>query len=124
MELKLVTQTIGNGYLIIWLNFNSLIIGVNRSLCSSGSTTKQVCSKVVKWETSTWSSNSYLDSIYNEAINAGAISGKVSGAGGGGFMLFFVPPKNRIHVIKALSNFKGLVSNCHFTDNGAQAWRI
>jgi D-glycero-alpha-D-manno-heptose-7-phosphate kinase len=69
-------------------------------------------------------SNSYLDSIYNEAISAGAISGKVSGAGGGGFMLFFVPPKNRIHVIKALSNFKGLVSNCHFTDNGAQAWRI
>jgi D-glycero-alpha-D-manno-heptose-7-phosphate kinase len=69
-------------------------------------------------------SNAYLDSIYDACINAGAVSGKISGAGGGGFMLFFVPPKNRVDVIKTLQNFKGRVSNCHFTDNGAQSWRV
>ncbi|CAM8401115.1 COG2605 Predicted kinase related to galactokinase and mevalonate kinase [Candidatus Methylopumilus universalis] len=69
-------------------------------------------------------SNAYLDSIYDACINAGAVSGKISGAGGGGFMLFFVPPKNRLDVIKTLQNFKGRVSNCHFTDNGAQSWRV
>lgn len=37
-------------------------------------------------------SNPYVDEIYNEAIAAGAIGGKLTGAGGGGFVLLFVPP--------------------------------
>lgn len=42
-------------------------------------------------------SNSYVDQIYNEAIAAGAIGGKLTGAGGGGFVLLFVPPaKQRV----------------------------
>jgi D-glycero-alpha-D-manno-heptose-7-phosphate kinase len=48
----------------------------------------------------------------------------VSGAGGGGFMLFFVPTEKRMDVIRTLSKFDGQVSNCHFTTNGTQAWRI
>jgi len=39
-------------------------------------------------------SNSHIDEIYEAAISAGASAGKVSGAGGGGFMLFFVPIEN------------------------------
>ena len=50
----------------------------------------------------------------------GALAGKVSGAGGGGFMLFFVPTERRMDVIQALSRFNGQVSNCHFTKNGSQ----
>jgi D-glycero-alpha-D-manno-heptose-7-phosphate kinase len=69
-------------------------------------------------------SNSYLDSIFDACIDAGALSGKVSGAGGGGFMLFFTPPKSRLNVIKVLEGFKGRVGNCHFTENGAQSWRV
>ena len=69
-------------------------------------------------------SNSHIDNIYDSAIQAGALAGKVSGAGGGGFMLFFVPTEKRMDVIRALNSFGGQVSNCHFTKHGAQAWKI
>lgn len=69
-------------------------------------------------------SNSHIDEIYDEAIKAGALAGKVSGAGGGGFMLFFVPTEKRMDVIRALNRFEGQVSNCHFTKHGTQAWRV
>jgi len=69
-------------------------------------------------------SNPHIDEIYKAAVNAGALAGKVSGAGGGGFMLFFVPTERRMDVIRALNTFDGQVSNCHFTKNGTQAWRV
>lgn len=69
-------------------------------------------------------SNPHIDEIYDVAIRAGALAGKVSGAGGGGFMLFFVPTEKRMDVIRALGQFDGLVSNCHFTKHGTQAWRV
>jgi D-glycero-alpha-D-manno-heptose-7-phosphate kinase len=69
-------------------------------------------------------SNPYIDEIYDTAMAAGALAGKISGAGGGGFMLFFVPTERRMDVLQALSRFDGQVSNCHFTKNGSQAWRL
>jgi D-glycero-alpha-D-manno-heptose-7-phosphate kinase len=39
--------------------------------------------------------NSKIDNIYKSAISSGAIGGKLLGAGAGGFMLFYVPSKNR-----------------------------
>lgn len=69
-------------------------------------------------------SNPHIDEIYNAAISAGALAGKVSGAGGGGFMMFFVPPEKRMDVVRILGKFNGQVSNCHFTKHGTQAWRI
>jgi D-glycero-alpha-D-manno-heptose-7-phosphate kinase len=69
-------------------------------------------------------SNPHIDEIYNAAVSAGALAGKVSGAGGGGFMMFFVPPDKRMDVIRALNRFEGQVSNCHFTKHGTQAWRV
>ncbi len=69
-------------------------------------------------------SNPHIDEIYATAIKAGALAGKVSGAGGGGFMLFFVPTEKRMDVIRALNKFEGQVSNCHFTNYGTQAWRV
>ncbi|MGL4858868.1 MAG: dehydrogenase [Enterobacteriaceae bacterium] len=68
-------------------------------------------------------SNPYIDTIYDAAIQAGALAGKVSGAGGGGFMWFFVPTEKRMAVIRALNHFGGQVNNCHFTKYGTQAWR-
>ena len=68
-------------------------------------------------------SNPHIDEIYRAAISAGALAGKVSGAGGGGFMLFFVSSEKRMEVIRTLQRFNGQVSNCHFTEHGAQAWR-
>ncbi len=69
-------------------------------------------------------STSQIEHIYSAAIEAGALAGKVSGAGGGGFMMFFVPPARRMSVMRTLSEFKGHTSNCHFTSHGAQAWKL
>ena len=69
-------------------------------------------------------SNPHIEEIYDAAIAAGALAGKVSGAGGGGFMMFFVPPDKRMDVVRTLGHFEGQVSNCHFTKHGTQAWRV
>lgn len=77
-----------------------------------------------KKRTATSVSNDHLDDIYHTACTAGALAGKVSGAGGGGFMMFFVEPSAKPRVIKALSGFPGQVFSCHFTKTGSQAWRV
>ena len=46
----------------------------------------------------------YIDELYEAAIGAGALGGKVLGAGGGGFILFFVEPHNRAKVRERLKN--------------------
>jgi D-glycero-alpha-D-manno-heptose-7-phosphate kinase len=87
-----------------------------------------VSSMQIGWENKKKSakavSNPLIDEIYVKAIEAGAVAGKVSGAGGGGFMMFIVPPERRMDVIHELNNYDGQVSNCHFTKSGAQAWRL
>jgi D-glycero-alpha-D-manno-heptose-7-phosphate kinase len=40
-------------------------------------------------------SNSFVDELYDQALSAGAIGGKLTGAGGGGFMLLFAPPSKQ-----------------------------
>lgn len=77
-----------------------------------------------KKESSKSISNPLIDEIYDAAMDAGALAGKVSGAGGGGYIMFFVPPVSRMQVIGTLRNFHGEVSNCHFTEYGAQGWRL
>lgn len=93
-----------------------------------GDFTGLVESMLLGWENKKRSaktvSNPHIDAIYDIAIAAGALAGKVSGAGGGGFMLFFVPTEKRMDVIRALSKFEGQVSNCHFTKYGTQAWQV
>ena len=69
-------------------------------------------------------SNPLIDEVYDAAIQAGALAGKVSGAGGGGYIMFFVQPEKRMDVIRLLDKFGGHVSNCHFTKNGAQSWSV
>lgn len=87
-----------------------------------------VSSMRLGWEskknTATTVTTPKIEAIYDAAIDAGALAGKVSGAGGGGFMMFFVRPDRRMEVIRALKAFDGDVSNCHFTKNGTQAWRV
>lgn len=48
--------------------------------------------------------NAALDEIHQRALSAGAIAGKLTGAGGGGFMLLFVPPSEQAKVRKALKH--------------------
>lgn len=49
-------------------------------------------------------SNNFLDDIYEKAMSAGAIGGKLLGAGGGGFFLFFVPPAKQHQVRSVLAD--------------------
>ncbi len=69
-------------------------------------------------------SNDMIQEVMKTAIDAGAITGKVSGAGGGGFIVFVVEPENRISLINALKDFGGLTMNCRFSEGGPHGWKI
>ncbi|MDR2630504.1 MAG: dehydrogenase [Spirochaetaceae bacterium] len=69
-------------------------------------------------------SNSFLNELYNYALDHGAESAKISGAGGGGFMMIYTNPYNRINLIRALKNKAGMVLTPSFTEIGTQAWTI
>ncbi len=68
--------------------------------------------------------NPMIDGIYDLAKSNGAFAGKVSGAGGGGFMMFLAEPENRLRLIEALSETPGKVMSCHFVKWGSQGWCI
>jgi D-glycero-alpha-D-manno-heptose-7-phosphate kinase len=68
--------------------------------------------------------NRHIESIYEAAIKSGALGGKVSGAGGGGFMFFTVDPLRKLDLVNALGRFRGKVINFHFSDHGCQGWKI
>ncbi|MES2332465.1 MAG: dehydrogenase [Bacteroidota bacterium] len=69
-------------------------------------------------------SNNNIEEIYRAAINAGATGGKISGAGGGGFMIFYCPGNSRYHVIETLNNFGGRINPYQFTQHGLTSWTI
>ena len=66
--------------------------------------------------------NPLLDEIYDTAIKNGATGGKISGAGGGGFMIFYCPGVSRSKVIEGLSKFGGEAKRYEFTTKGLSTW--
>lgn len=69
-------------------------------------------------------SNSLMEDIYNTAKSAGASGGKISGAGGGGFMIFYCPGNTKYTVMDALGKFGGHCKNYQFVDHGLTSWTI
>jgi D-glycero-alpha-D-manno-heptose-7-phosphate kinase len=69
-------------------------------------------------------SNGEIDRIHALAMEAGAWAGKVSGAGGGGFLFFMVAPERRPHLLRILAREPGETRVCGFTKQGALAWRV
>ncbi len=67
-------------------------------------------------------SNDQLDEIYHAAKKAGASGGKISGAGGGGFMFFYCPANTRYNVIDTLNKFGGEIKPYQFTKHGLRTW--
>ncbi len=67
-------------------------------------------------------SNSLIEDIYTAAKKAGATGGKISGAGGGGFMIFYCPQNTRYSVIEALEQFGGSVKKYRFSNEGLTSW--
>ena len=69
-------------------------------------------------------SNTAMDEIYDAALKAGATGGKITGAGGGGFMMFYCPDNTRYNVKKALQNFGGDFREYQFTEKGLSSWQV
>lgn len=69
-------------------------------------------------------SNPIIDEIYDVAISNGASGGKISGAGGGGFMMFYCPDNTRYKVIESLQKFGGEFRRYQFTENGITSWTV
>ena len=73
---------------------------------------------LVKKQMSSQITNSDIDTIYQAGMNAGALGGKLLGAGGGGFILFFVKPEQQSQVRQALNQL--LYVPARFDHSGSQ----
>ena len=69
-------------------------------------------------------SNDFMDEVYETAKKAGATGGKISGAGGGGFMIFYCPVNTKYAVIKSLEKFGGWHRDYKFVEHGLTTWTI
>lgn len=68
--------------------------------------------------------NDSIDRYYETAINAGATGGKISGAGGGGFMIFYAPENHKFEVINSLEKIGGKVLPYQFVPYGMVSWGL
>ncbi|MFA6806155.1 MAG: dehydrogenase [Bacteroidales bacterium] len=64
-----------------------------------------------------------FEDVYSSALKAGAIGGKISGAGGGGYIFFYCPNNTRYDVIQSMSKFGGAVRRFEFTKKGLKTWK-
>jgi D-glycero-alpha-D-manno-heptose-7-phosphate kinase len=69
-------------------------------------------------------SNQSIDELYLAATQAGATGGKISGAGGGGFMFFYCPGNSRYNVIQTLQKFGGEIHSFQFAKSGLSSWTV
>jgi D-glycero-alpha-D-manno-heptose-7-phosphate kinase len=88
----------------------------NRDICDFGKLLHETW--VAKRSLSSLVSNAHVDSLYETARGAGAIGGKLLGAGGGGFMMLFVKPENQKKMKEKLNRFLHVPFNFEF--NGSR----
>ncbi|MDF1512252.1 MAG: GHMP kinase [Anaerolineae bacterium] len=69
-------------------------------------------------------STPYIQELYNAARNTGALGGKISGAGGGGFMMIYCPFERKHTVAEALEKMGARVVDFHFDLKGLQTWPV
>ncbi len=67
-------------------------------------------------------SNARIEALEASARAAGAIGAKVSGAGGGGFLMFVVPTEKRFRLITALAELGAAAYPVKFSDKGSETW--
>ncbi|TRZ83792.1 kinase [bacterium] len=106
-ELTLMYQMVDEAISILTENKNILEFG--KLLNETWELKRSISNKI---------SNPIIDNIYGTALRAGAIGGKLLGAGGGGFMIFFVPPKKQPKVKEALKSLLEVPFN--FESEGSQ----
>ncbi|MBU0635776.1 GHMP kinase [Candidatus Micrarchaeota archaeon] len=69
-------------------------------------------------------SDSFIDGLYETAQSAGAVGGKLTGAGGGGYMLFYCHPDREIKVREALEKKGAVWVPFSFEFEGLQTWEV
>jgi len=69
-------------------------------------------------------SNCHIDEIYEEARKSGAIGGKVTGAGGGGYLLLYCQFQKKHLVAERLRQLNLIPTEFAFENNGMQTWRV
>src|SRR5262249_36245964 len=69
-------------------------------------------------------SNSVIEKLMEAALASGAKAGKVSGAGGGGFLILLVDPARRMEVQRALLRYGASVMGFQFSHQGMQGWDV
>lgn len=79
---------------------------------------------IIKRQLSSKISSPYLDSIYTAAIENGALGGKLLGAGGGGFFIFFVSPFSKMKLIDALEDLSLKIQPFRFEAHGMKSWTV
>jgi D-glycero-alpha-D-manno-heptose-7-phosphate kinase len=89
------------------------ILRVLEILCASWHAKKRMAAGI---------SNSQIEQAAEVAIAAGALGLKVSGAGGGGFMMIAVEPPRRYSVLRGLERLGGGVFAFSFSDHGVESW--
>jgi D-glycero-alpha-D-manno-heptose-7-phosphate kinase len=65
-----------------------------------------------------------IDQLYDVAVANGALAGKVSGAGGGGFVMFLVNPEDRLGLLDALNAAGGIAGPVKFAERGCETWQV
>jgi D-glycero-alpha-D-manno-heptose-7-phosphate kinase len=75
-----------------------------------------------KQQTSGLVSSSKVERLFELARKNGAVAGKISGAGGGGFLMLMTDPEQRYRLITALNEDNAYASSVQFTEGGAEAW--
>ncbi len=79
---------------------------------------------LAKKQTSASVSTGNVEALLNTAMDAGAWAGKVSGAGGGGFIMILTDPERRLNMIRRLNAAGGEASSVKLTFEGAEAWTV
>ena len=69
-------------------------------------------------------SNKFLNNVYDEALKNGAYGGKLLGAGGGGYFLFYCPSNNRNRLINWINKSKLTYTPISFDNKGLQSWTV
>lgn len=78
---------------------------------------------IIKRKTSTSISNTFIDEIYLKLLENGVLGGKVSGAGGGGYLTLFTKQAGRLSTINCLEKIGGEMYSFRLTSNGVVSWR-
>jgi len=79
---------------------------------------------IAKKETASGVSTKCIDKLSAIAFDHGALGCKISGAGGGGFIMFIVPPEQRVNIVRSLNNAGGSASGVQLTSFGAESWTV